>query len=186
MLQILDDGRVTDSHGRTVDFKNTVIIMTSNIGSQYLLDGVTAAGTLKDQARDQVLGELRQRFRPEFLNRVDDIVMFTPLNIEQIKQIVSLMTTSLGARLKDRNIRFELTEAARDHVAREGFDPVYGARPLKRYLQHAVETKIARALLSGEVAEGGLVRVDAKKGALVVELLPPETPLGARPSSALN
>jgi ATP-dependent Clp protease ATP-binding subunit ClpB len=188
MLQILDDGRVTDSHGRTVDFKNTVIIMTSNLGSQFLLDGVTREGKLKEEAKDQVMRELRVRFRPEFLNRVDDIVMFTPLSVEDIKKIVGLMTASIAARLKDRNIRFEITEAARDHIAREGFDPVYGARPLKRYLQREVETRIARALVSGEIVDGGTVKIDARRGGLVVDLLPPSgsPAVNAPPSRALN
>jgi ATP-dependent Clp protease ATP-binding subunit ClpB len=173
MLQILDDGRVTDSHGRTVDFKNTVIIMTSNIGSQYLIEGVNAQGMISESARQSVMQELRTRFRPEFLNRVDDIVMFAPLELDEIKQIVSLMTVALEKRLRERNIRFELTEAARDLIAKEGFDPVYGARPLKRFLQHAVESRLARALIAGEAGEGSTARVDAKQGELVVEIVPP-------------
>jgi ATP-dependent Clp protease ATP-binding subunit ClpB len=172
MLQILDDGRVTDAQGRTVDFKNTVIIMTSNIGSAYLLEGVED-GAITASAREQVMRELRTRFRPEFLNRVDDIVLFRPLGLDEIKRIVGLMTTAIRARLADRRIGFELTDAAIGHIAQEGFDPVYGARPLKRYLQHEVETKIGRALIAGDVTEGSAVKVDARRGALVIEIVPP-------------
>jgi ATP-dependent Clp protease ATP-binding subunit ClpB len=170
LLQILDDGRVTDAQGRTVDFKNTVIIMTSNIGSPHLLEGVTPSGELTESARQSVMRELRGHFRPEFLNRVDDIVLFKPLTLSEIKRIVDLLTEDLRHRLTDRGVRLELTEPAREHVAREGYDPVYGARPLKRYLQHELESKIARALVAGEVTEGSVVRVDAQGGALAVEI----------------
>jgi ATP-dependent Clp protease ATP-binding subunit ClpB len=173
LLQILDDGRVTDAQGRTVDFKNTVIIMTSNIGSIHLLEGVTPAGELKESARDLVMRELRSHFRPEFLNRVDDIVLFKPLTLPEIERIVDLLTADLRHRLTDRGVRLELTEPAREHVAREGYDPVYGARPLKRYLQHELESKIARALVAGEVTEGSVVRVDAQGGALAVAIEAP-------------
>jgi ATP-dependent Clp protease ATP-binding subunit ClpB len=186
LLQILDDGRVTDAQGRTVDFKNTVIIMTSNIGSQHLLEGVTPAGELTEPARTAVLRELRGHFRPEFLNRVDDIVLFKPLTLPEIERIVDLQTEDLRRRLTDRGVRLELTEPARELVARLGYDPVYGARPLKRYLQHELESKIARALIAGQVADGSIVRVDAKSGALAVEIESPreapresEVPVGA-------
>jgi len=168
LLQILDDGRVTDSQGRTVDFKNTVIIMTSNIGSLYLLEGVSADGEISEGARDQVLRELRASFRPEFLNRVDDIVLFKPLSREEIKQIIDLLTEQLRGRLAERHIGLELTDACRDFIAATAYDPVYGARPLKRYLQHALETRIGRALIGGEVTEGAKVTVDAQNGELVV------------------
>jgi ATP-dependent Clp protease ATP-binding subunit ClpB len=174
LLQILDDGRVTDSHGHTVDFKNTVIIMTSNIGSMHLLEGVTPTGEITERARDQVMRDLRSHFRPEFLNRVDDIVLFKPLRLEEIERIVDLQTEDLRRRLTDRGVRLELTEAAREHVARQGYDPVYGARPLKRYLQHELESRIARALVAGEVTDGSLVRVDAKGGQLMVEIESPK------------
>ncbi|MFY9825719.1 MAG: ATP-dependent chaperone ClpB [Thermoanaerobaculia bacterium] len=170
LLQILDDGRVTDSQGRTVDFKNTVIIMTSNIGSQHLLEGVTPTGEISERARDLVLREMRGHFRPEFLNRVDDIVLFRTLTLPEIERIVDLQTEDLRKRLADRGIRLELSEPARVLVARQGFDPVYGARPLKRYLQHELESKIGRALIAGDVHDGALLRVDVKGGALAVEI----------------
>ncbi len=170
LLQILDDGRVTDAQGRTVDFKNTVIIMTSNIGSEHLLEGVTDRGEITEQARTAVMGEMRRHFRPEFLNRVDDVVLFKPLTVEEIKRIVDLLTEELRRRLSDRNISLTLTDAAREFIAREGFDPIYGARPLKRYLQHTLETKIGRALVTGEAGEGAVVAVDLRDGALDVQV----------------
>ncbi|HEX4966221.1 MAG TPA: ATP-dependent chaperone ClpB [Thermoanaerobaculia bacterium] len=173
LLQILDDGRVTDSHGHTVDFKNTVIIMTSNIGSHHLLEGVTPEGEITERAREAVLRELRGHFRPEFLNRVDDVVLFRPLKLEEIERIVDLQTEDLRKRLIDRGIRLELAEPARVLVARQGFDPVYGARPLKRFIQHELESKIARALIAGDIHEGALLRVDVKGGALAVEIANP-------------
>ncbi|WP_328649063.1 ATP-dependent chaperone ClpB [Amycolatopsis sp. NBC_00348] len=168
LLQVLDDGRITDAQGRTVDFRNTVIIMTSNIGSQHLLDGVTAAGEIKPDARDAVLAELRHHFRPEFLNRVDDIVLFTPLGHAEIERIVDLQFDELRHRLAEQGIAIELTAEARKLIARHGFDPVYGARPLRRYISHEVETKIGRTLLRGEPTEGLVITVDAKDGELVV------------------
>ncbi len=177
LLQILDDGRVTDSQGHTVDFKNTVIIMTSNIGSPHLLEGVTANGEITEGAREAVMRELRGHFRPEFLNRVDDIVLFKPLRLEEIKRIVDLQTEDLRRRLVDRGIRLELSEAAKEHVARQGFDPVYGARPLKRYLQHELESRIARALIAGEVHDGALLKVDAQGGSLSVAIENPVPPV---------
>ncbi|HYG65963.1 MAG TPA: AAA family ATPase, partial [Thermoanaerobaculia bacterium] len=174
LLQILDDGRVTDSQGRTVDFKNTVIIMTSNIGSHHLLEGVTREGEITEAARGAVMRELRSHFRPEFLNRVDDIVLFRPLTLSEITRIVDLQTDDLRRRLTDRGVRLELTEAAKEYVARQGFDPVYGARPLKRYLQHELESRIGRALIAGQVTEGSLVRVDVQGGQLVVAIEAPK------------
>ncbi len=170
LLQILDDGRVTDAQGRTVDFKNTVIIMTSNIGSHFLLEGVTAEGEITESARQAVMREMRQHFRPEFLNRVDDIVLFKPLKLEEIEKIVDLLTEDLRRRLSDRSVSLEMSDAARELVAREGFDPVYGARPLKRYLQHELESRIGRSLIAGEVLDGATVRVDAVEGALTVRV----------------
>ena len=176
LLQVLDDGRITDAQGRTVDFRNTVLIMTSNIGSEYLLEGVTADGELKPDARAAVLGELRRHFRPEFLNRVDDVVLFKPLTLPQIEQIVDLQFEGLRRRLADRRMTLELTEEARRLIAAEGFDPVYGARPLRRYISHEVETGIGRALLAGDVQDGATIRVDAADGALVVTYEnPPDT-----------
>ena len=170
LLQILDDGRVTDAQGRTVNFKNTVIIMTSNIGSQYLLEGVTATGELSNHARESVLSEMRQHFRPEFLNRVDDIVLFKPLTLDQITRIVDLQVADLRKRLSERGVGLALTDAARRHVAEAGYDPVYGARPLKRYLQHELETRIGRALLAGDVPEGSTLTVDATDEALTTRV----------------
>jgi len=174
LLQILDDGRLTDAQGRTVDFKNTVIIMTSNIGSHHLLEGITERGEIREAARDAVMRELRTQFRPEFLNRVDDIVLFRPLRLEEIERIVDLMTADLRKRLADRGISLVLTEPARVLVAREGFDPVYGARPLRRYLQRQLETRIGRALIGGEASEGSTIEVGAGDGGLVVEIRKPE------------
>ena len=166
LLQILDDGRITDSHGRTVDFKNTVIIMTSNIGSQYLLEGIDDSGEIMESARLQVMRELRQQFRPEFLNRVDDIVLFKSLTLKEIEQIVRLLIQGLEKRLDDRHISLEMKEDAVEFIAREGYDPVYGARPLKRFIQRELETQIGRALLQGNVSDGGKILVDLKNGRL--------------------
>jgi len=174
LLQLLDDGRLTDAQGHTVDFKNTVIIMTSNIGSPYLTEGLTAGGQIGDPARDQVMREMRQHFRPEFLNRVDDVVLFKALTLEEIKQIVGLMTEELRGRLHDRQIGLEITPPAREFVAREGFDPVYGARPLKRFLQRELETRIGRALIGGDILDGAKITVDLQDGNLVVAHENPE------------
>ena len=168
LLQVLDDGRITDSHGRTVDFKNTVVIMTSNVGSQYLLDGVTDDGMIREDARDKVMRELRSGFRPEFLNRVDDIILFKPLTLAETEDIIDLQVVELQKRLAGRGITLELSPAARTFVARAAYDPVYGARPLKRYLQHHLETKIGRAMIASEVAEASHIRVDEENGELVI------------------
>ncbi|ABK15964.1 ATP-dependent chaperone ClpB [Syntrophobacter fumaroxidans] len=168
LLQLLDDGRLTDAQGRTVDFKNTVVIMTSNIGSVYLLDGVTDDGQIKERAREQVMSDLRRQFRPEFLNRVDDIVLFKPLTVGEIEKIIDLLTKDLTRRLKDRRIELELTGQAREFIARAGYDPVFGARPLKRFLQHNLETRIGRALIAGDIPDGSTIRVDIQDGDLSV------------------
>ncbi|WP_040828718.1 ATP-dependent chaperone ClpB [Nocardia jiangxiensis] len=168
LLQVLDDGRITDSQGRQVDFRNTVVIMTSNIGSQHLLDGVTAHGEIKPDARDRVLAELRGHFRPEFLNRVDDIVLFTPLTLPQIEHIVELQLEELRRRLAERQISLDITPQARRLIAQHGFDPVYGARPLRRYIAHEVETKIGRALMRGDIGQGGAVTVTVDGADLAV------------------
>jgi ATP-dependent Clp protease ATP-binding subunit ClpB len=170
LLQILDDGRVTDAQGRTIDCKNTVIIMTSNIGSPYLLEGVSAQGTIKESARQQVMQELRLAFRPEFLNRVDDIVLFKPLTRDEIKHIIALLTEDLRKRLASRHIRLELSPAACDFIVSAAFDPVYGARPLKRYLQHQLETKIGRAIIAGEIADGDKMTIDADAQGLTITI----------------
>jgi ATP-dependent Clp protease ATP-binding subunit ClpB len=173
LLQVLDDGRLTDAQGRTVDFRNTVIIMTSNIGSQYLLDGVTGAGEIKEDARDLVMAELRSHFRPEFLNRVDEIVLFKALTQAEIERIVDHMFNDLRARLSDRRMTIEVTEEACRFIARQGFDPVYGARPLRRFIAREVETRIGRALLGGNVPDGSVIKVDAQQGEIVIENTPP-------------
>ena len=173
LLQVLDDGRITDSQGRQVDFRNTVIIMTSNIGSQHLLDGVTADGEIKPDARERVLAELRGHFRPEFLNRVDDIVLFSPLTLPQIEYIVELQLADLRNRLSERQIHLEITPEARRLIAEHGFDPVYGARPLRRYIAHEVETKIGRALLRGEIKPDGTISVTVDGGELAVAYAEP-------------
>lgn len=160
LLQMLDDGRVTDSQGRTVDFKNTIIIMTSNIGSSYLLDGIDTEGEISKTAREKVMSELRMHFRPEFLNRVDDIIFFKPLTTEEINRIVILLTKELQQRLDSRHITMELTPRATEYIVAHGYDPVYGARPLKRFLQRQVETLIARALIGGEILDGAHLTVD--------------------------
>lgn len=171
LLQMLDDGRVTDSQGRTVDFKNTVIIMTSNIGSHYLLEGVTEDGVIKEETRNAVLGQLRNHFRPEFLNRVDETILFKPLTIHEIKGIVDKIVKELQGRLEDHQIVLQLTEAAKQFIAEVGFDPMYGARPLKRYVQRQVETKLARALIAGTIQDHHTVIVDVENGALVVKAM---------------
>ncbi len=166
LLQILDDGRITDSQGRTVNFKNTVVIMTSNLGSPHLLEGVTPAGEITDAARDAVMTELRHSFRPEFLNRIDEVVLFSPLTVSEIEQIVGLLTADLEHRLADQGIGLELTPAAREFTARAGYDPVYGARPLKRYLQREVETRLGRALVGGDIGAGDRIVIDVEGGSL--------------------
>jgi ATP-dependent Clp protease ATP-binding subunit ClpB len=174
LLQILDDGRLTDAQGRTVDFKNTVIIMTSNIGSEFLLEGITDRGEIREDARERVMAALRRHFRPEFLNRVDDIVLFKPLTLEEVKKIVDLLTDDLMRRLKDRRIVLEISDKAKTFIARAGYDPVYGARPLKRYLQHELETRIGRALIAGDILDGAVITVDVEDGKLVVSHRNPE------------
>jgi ATP-dependent Clp protease ATP-binding subunit ClpB len=168
LLQVLDDGRLTDAQGRTVDFRNSVIIMTSNIGSQYLIEGISDAGEIKPEGRELVMGELRRHFRPEFLNRVDDIVLFKPLTQPEIERIVDLMFNELRERLAERRMTLEITDEAQRFIARQGFDPVYGARPLRRFIAREVETRIGRALLAGDARHGALVRVDVIDGELTV------------------
>ena len=168
LLQVLDDGRITDSQGRTVDFKNTILIMTSNIGSPYLLDGIDENGEVKPEAQSQVMDDLRGHFRPEFLNRLDEIIMFKPLTKSNIGKIVDLMVGELDKRLADQELSLELTDAAKDQVIENGYDPVYGARPLKRYLQKYVETLAARKILSGDVHAGDTLVLDVQNGEFIV------------------
>ena len=168
LLQVLDDGRITDSQGRTVDFKNTILIMTSNIGSPYLLDGIDEKGDIKPEAQEQVMGDLRGHFRPEFLNRLVEIIMFKPLTKNNIGKIVDLMVKELSDRLADQELSLELTDAAKQMVVDNGYDPVYGARPLKRYLQNYVETLTAKKILSGDVHAGDTIVLDVKDGEFTV------------------
>ena len=163
LLQLLDDGRLTDSQGRTVDFRNTIIIMTSNIGSPIMLDGIDEKGEFKPGVRDAVMNELKKFFRPEFLNRVDETVMFYPLRADQIGSIVDLQIKSLQKRLDERKITLELSDEARSFIAESAYDPAYGARPLKRWIQHNLETRLARAVISGEIRDGWKVRVVVDK-----------------------
>ena len=166
LLQVLDDGRITDSQGRTVDFKNTILIMTSNIGSSYLLEGITEEGNIKPECEEMVHQDLRAHFRPEFLNRLDEIILFKPLTKENIGRIVDLQIRELNLRLKDQELSLELTPAAKNHVIEGGYDPVYGARPLKRYLQKYVETLTAKMILSGNVKAGDIISLDERDGEL--------------------
>jgi ATP-dependent Clp protease ATP-binding subunit ClpB len=170
LLQILDDGRLTDAQGRTVDFKNTAIIMTSNIGSEHLLEGVREGGEIPGTVRDLVMRDLRFKFRPEFLNRVDEVVLFKALSLEEIERIVDLQIDALRGRLADRRIRLELSDEARKQIARAGYDPVYGARPMKRYIQRELETRIGRKLVAGEVADGSSLSVVLADGRIEVKV----------------
>ena len=171
MLQVLDDGRITDSQGRTVDFKNTILIMTSNIGSSYLLDGIEPDGSIRQESQDLVMNDLRAHFRPEFLNRLDEIIMFKPLTKENIGNIVDLMMADLNRRLADQEIRLELTDEAKSYIIDGGYDPVYGARPLKRFLQKNVETLAARMILSGNVQTEDTIVIGLKDGKLAAEVM---------------
>ncbi|WP_025691831.1 AAA family ATPase, partial [Paenibacillus zanthoxyli] len=179
LLQLLDDGRLTDSQGRIVDFKNTIVIMTSNIGSPHLIQGTDDNGDLTPAVKERVMRELRSHFRPEFLNRVDDIVMFKPLSLDEIRQIVGKLVDGLRARLAERQVGLVLTDEAVRFIAKEGFDPVYGARPLKRFIQRSLETRVARALISGEAGEGSVLKVGESDGELTVVIEKPEAaPIG--------
>ena len=169
LLQVLDDGRITDSQGRTVDFKNTILIMTSNIGSPYLLDGIDDQGNIKEENQELVMNDLRGHFRPEFLNRLDEIVMFKPLTRENIGGIVDLIINNLNGRLADKELKISLTPEAKKYVADNGYDPVYGARPLKRYLQKNVETLAAKVILEGKVSLGDTIVFDVEGDKLVVK-----------------
>ena len=166
LLQVLDDGRITDSQGRTVDFKNTIIIMTSNIGSQYLLDGIDADGNISSDAENAVMGDLRNHFRPEFLNRLDEIIMFKPLTKSNISSIIDLLIKDVNKRLADKELTVKLTDAARDFIVDNGFDPMYGARPLKRYVQKTVETLAAKLILEGNIDAQSVILIDVEDGKL--------------------
>ena len=161
LLQLLDDGRLTDNQGRTVDFKNTIVIMTSNIGSAYLTENIHQDGTIDADVKERVIEELKKNFRPEFINRVDDIVVFSPLTESQIHRIIDLSLAGLEKRLADRDMSAEMTTAAKELVAREAYDPHYGARPVKRYMQKHVETEIAEMIIRGSAKDGDKIIIDA-------------------------
>ena len=167
LLQILDDGRITDSQGRTVDFKNTIIILTSNLGSQYLLDGILPDGSISEDAQAMVMAELKRSFRPEFLNRLDETILFKPLTKENLTGIIEILVEGLRQRLAERSLKLEITDEAKALVIERGYDPLYGARPLRRTLQSSVETLIARTILRGDLAAGSTLTVDVQDGELV-------------------
>ncbi len=167
-LQILDDGRLTDNKGKVIDFKNTIIIMTSNLGSNYLLDNESKEG-IDESVRVRVKEALKSRFKPEFLNRVDDIIMFKPLTVEDIKKIIDIFLDDIRKRLKDKNINLKITDSAKDIMAKEGYDPIYGARPLKRYIEDTIETEIAKQIIAGNIYEGTTIGVDIKGESIVIE-----------------
>ena len=169
LLQVLDDGRITDSQGRTVDFKNTIIILTSNIGSTYLLDGIDENGNIKEGVEELVMGDLRNSFRPEFLNRLDEIIMFKPLNKDNIGSIINLLINDVDRRLEDKELKVVLSDTAKDYIVDHGFDPMYGARPLKRYVQKSVETLAAKLILAGDVSTGDKILIDCENGTLVAK-----------------
>lgn len=160
LLQVLDDGRITDSQGRTVDFSNTVIIMTSNLGSQFLLDGVHEDGSIGEDSKNFVFSTLKQAFRPEFLNRIDEIILFKPLTKSDISGIVNLLIADLQSRLEDKELKLEITERAKEYIISNAYDPVYGARPLKRFLQSKIETLLAKAILANRIGNGDTVTID--------------------------
>ena len=172
LLQVLDDGRITDSQGRTVDFKNTIIIMTSNLGSMHLLEGIDEKGEIRPEAEEAVMEELKGNFRPEFLNRLDEIIMFKPLTKDNIGNIIKLLMEDLNKRLADRELKVELTKAAEDYITEKGYDPVYGARPLKRFLQKYVETLAAKLILADKVREGDTILIDLTDGELTASAKP--------------
>ena len=170
LLQVLDDGRITDSQGRTVDFKNTILIMTSNIGANYLLEGIRDDGSIDEKCQELTMNDLKAHFRPEFLNRLDEIIMFKPLTKQNIRAIIDLLIADVNRRLEEKELRIELTEAAKDFVVDGGYDPMYGARPLKRYLQKNVETLAARLILAGNVGREDTILIDVKDGKLTADV----------------
>lgn len=169
LLQVLDDGRITDSQGRTVDFKNTILIMTSNIGASYLLDGIDQSGQINEETEKLVMNDLRAHFRPEFLNRLDETILFKPLSKENISGIIKLIIGDLNKRLSDRELMVELSPEAESFIVENAYDPVYGARPLKRYIQKYVETLSAKLILADQVGQGDTIRIDVKDGTLVAD-----------------
>ena len=171
LLQVLDDGRITDSQGRTVDFKNTIIIMTSNLGSSYLLDGIDDNGNIKQEAEDMVMADLRNSFRPEFLNRLDEIIMFKPLTKDNIGGIIKLLMADLNKRLEDKEIKGELSPAAEEYIIENGYEPAYGARPLRRFIQKHVETLAAKCILADEVSLQDTIMIDVSENGLYAKVV---------------
>ena len=174
MLQVLDDGRITDSQGRTVDFKNTIIILTSNLGSEYILDGIDENNQITPEARAQVDKLLKTHFRPEFLNRLDEIVFYKPLSKKEIYPIIDLMLTKLKERLADKQLDLEVTDSAKELIVKEGYDPIYGARPLKRYIQSKLETLIARTMIAEDLDPDTVIKVDSDGEKMLVTTIPPK------------
>ena len=170
LLQVLDDGRITDSQGRTVDFKNTILIMTSNIGANYLLEGINEDGTIREDAEEAVMNDLRAHFRPEFLNRLDETILFKPLTKDNISSIINLIIADLNKRLADRELKLELSPEASKYIVDNAYDPVYGARPLKRYIQKYVETLAAKLILGDKVEEGDTILIIVENDALKAEV----------------
>ena len=168
LLQVLDDGRITDSQGRTVDFKNTIIILTSNLGSEFLLSGISDNGDIKDEARENVMTLLKRSFRPEFLNRLDEIVLYKPLSKENILGITELLIADLRKRIEQKQLKLTVTEKAKEYIAEEGYDPAFGARPLKRFVQSAVETLIARKIISENLEPETEIKVDFDGTSLII------------------
>ena len=168
MLQVLDDGRITDSQGRTVDFKNTIIILTSNLGSEFILEGIGENGDISEEAKEKVKMLLKQNFRPEFLNRLDEIVFYKPLKKNEISKILELLIVDLEKRLSDKHIKLELSENAKKYLIDNGYDEVYGARPLKRFVQKKLETLIAKKILTGEILPNSTVKIDCKSNELII------------------
>ena len=168
-MQVLDDGRITDSLGRTVDFKNTILIMTSNIGAQYLLDGIDENGEISKEAEEMVMNDLRAHFRPEFLNRLDETILFKPLTKSNISGIIDLIVEDLNKRLSDRDLHLSCTDKAKQFIVENGYDPVYGARPLKRYIQKYVETAAAKLILADEIGQGDHILIDVENDKLVAK-----------------
>ena len=169
LLQVLDDGRITDSQGRTVDFKNTIIILTSNLGSDYILEGIDGSGELREEAKQEVEKLLKQSFRPEFLNRLDEIVFYKPLTQAETTKILDLLLVDLNRRLADKQIKLELTDNAKKYLVQNGYDPVFGARPLKRFVQKKLETTVARAILEQKIMPKTTVKVDVTENGLIIE-----------------
>jgi len=169
LLQLLDDGRLTDSQGRTVNFKDTVVIMTSNLGSNFLLEGIRSGAGNEEKLRETVMAELRHSFKPEFLNRIDEIVMFKPLQKKEIVKIIDLSIDDIRHRLEDRHITLDVTDAARNYIADTAYTPEYGARPVKRFLQKELETELGKLMIKGEVTDGDQVKVDIRDNTLIIQ-----------------